>query len=204
MPGGALVSANYGNSAAVVGTPSGFAFLDLIRQMDLLDGATPNPVRGVATVPGQGVAYLTVPDSNLVITVPLPAQHSYAQATITITGSEQTVTFDPCLPYTFCPQTAPDAGTIWLTVDNAPTSTSYGSADTPTTIAANLASAINGMGYPVAAYANGGTLTLVAHDRGAGPNNWPIQVTCQSNYAQYGVGCSSFSFTTPATLSGGN
>jgi hypothetical protein len=73
MSANALVSANYGNSIVVVGTPTGFAVLDLIRQITLFQGSTPTAVRGIASDPAQGVAYLTAPDSNSLITVPLPA-----------------------------------------------------------------------------------------------------------------------------------
>jgi YVTN family beta-propeller protein len=73
MSSGALVSANYGNGAAVVGTPTGFALLDLVAKTQIMQGTTSGPVRGIATNPSQGIAYVTVPDSNSLITVPLPA-----------------------------------------------------------------------------------------------------------------------------------
>ena len=204
IPGGALVSANYGNSVVVVGTPTGFAVLDLIRQMDLLDGTTPSPVRGIATDPAQGAAYLTAPDSNSLITVPLPVQHTAAQGTVTISGAEQTVTFNPCAPYTYCQQTAPDSGTISIMVADAPIGVNYGYGDTPSSIAAKLVSAINGVNYPVLASANGGVLSLGATTMGTGPNSWALQATCQSNFAQYGVGCSFWASPSAARLSGGN
>jgi YVTN family beta-propeller protein len=206
MPSGALVSSNYGNSAVVVGTPTGFAVIDLIRQMDLLDGTTPTPVRGIATVPTQGIAYLTAPDSNSVISVPLPVQHTAAQGTVTISGTEQTVNFDPCAAsgHGSCPQTAPDNGTVSIMVDTAPIGVTYGSGDTPASIAARLVSAINGVNYPVLASANGGVLSLGATTMGTGPNNWALQATCKSNFAQYGVGCSFSTTTSGSTLSGGN
>ncbi len=70
---GALVNANYGNGLAVVGTPTGFAVLDLVHNTQVFQSSTTTPVRGIATNPAQGVVYLTVPDSNQLITVPLPA-----------------------------------------------------------------------------------------------------------------------------------
>jgi len=72
MPGGALVSSTYGNGAAVIGTPTGFVVLDLVAKNEILEGSTPSAVRGIATDPFQGIIYLTAPDSNSLITVPLP------------------------------------------------------------------------------------------------------------------------------------
>lgn len=38
----------------------------------VLTGSTPYPIRAIAVDPNFGEVYLTVPDSNAVITVPLP------------------------------------------------------------------------------------------------------------------------------------
>jgi YVTN family beta-propeller protein len=73
--GGALVSANYGNGLAVVGTPTGFALLDLVHRTTVMQGNTPSAVHGIATSPAQGIVYITAPDSNSFITVPLPPQN---------------------------------------------------------------------------------------------------------------------------------
>jgi len=75
MSSGALVSANYGNGAAVVGTPTGFAVLDLVAKTQIMQGNTPSAVRGIATNPSQGIVYLAAPDSNSLITMPLPNIH---------------------------------------------------------------------------------------------------------------------------------
>jgi len=72
---GALVSANYGNGLAVVGTPTGFALLDLVHRTQVMQGNTPSAVHGIATSPAQGIVYITAPDSNSFITVPLPPQN---------------------------------------------------------------------------------------------------------------------------------
>jgi|SRR5580704_953245 YVTN family beta-propeller protein len=208
MPSGALVSANYGNSVVVVGTPTGFAVIDLIRQIDLLDGTTPTPVRGVATDPAQGVAYVTLPDSNSLITVPLPVQHTAAKGTVTISGTELTVNYDPCLASSqgrvSCPQTAPDSGNVWVMVADAAISSNYGQGDTAASVAARLAAAINATGFPVTASVNGSVLSLAANRLGPGANQWPLQVSCASNLAQYGIGCSFSASPSGATLGGGN
>lgn len=72
---GALVSANYGNGLAVVGTPTGFALLDLVHRTTVMQGNTPSAVHGIATSPAQGIVYITAPDSNSFMTVPLPPQN---------------------------------------------------------------------------------------------------------------------------------
>lgn len=70
----AAVSAAYTNSLAVTSTPTGFAVIDLVKHQTILQGTTPSPVRGIAADAAQGVFYLTAPESNSVITVPLPVQ----------------------------------------------------------------------------------------------------------------------------------
>ncbi len=72
MANGALVSAPYGNRFAAVGTPTGFAVLDLQTHLEVIEGATPSAVRGIATDPGNGIIYMTAPESNSLITVPFP------------------------------------------------------------------------------------------------------------------------------------
>lgn len=72
LASGCLVSANYGNSLAVAATPTGFVVIDLYNHTEVMSGSTPSPVRGIATDPGQGVVYLTAPQSNALISVPLP------------------------------------------------------------------------------------------------------------------------------------
>ena len=89
-------------------------------------------------------------------------------------------------------------------VAHATASASYGQGDTAESVAARLAATINGSGMPVTASVNGGVLTLVANRLGPGANQWPLQATCSSNFAQYGVSCSFWAAASAATLSGGN
>jgi YVTN family beta-propeller protein len=69
---GAITSANYSNGLAVVATPTGFVLLDLSNNQQLLSGSTPSTIHGIATDPAQGAVFFTLPDSNGVLTVPLP------------------------------------------------------------------------------------------------------------------------------------
>ena len=69
---GTLVSANYGNTLSISATPTGFTVTLLTTGQPLISGTTPGPVRSIAVDPDYGYVYLTVPDENAVITVPLP------------------------------------------------------------------------------------------------------------------------------------
>jgi hypothetical protein len=71
LPNGTVVSANYSNSLSVSATPTGFTVVDLVTHQPIMQGTTPTPVRCIGVDQTQAIAYLTVPDSNLLITVPL-------------------------------------------------------------------------------------------------------------------------------------
>ena len=69
---GTLVSANYGNDLAISAYPGGFVVTEVSTGATVLTDSTPYPIRAIAVDPNFGEVYLTVPDSNAVITVPLP------------------------------------------------------------------------------------------------------------------------------------
>ncbi len=69
---GTLVSANYGNDLAISASPGGFVVTEVSTGGTIMTGTTPNPIRAIAVDPNYGEVYLTVPDNNAVITVPLP------------------------------------------------------------------------------------------------------------------------------------
>jgi hypothetical protein len=71
LPNGTVVSANYKNDLAVCATPTGFAVIDVASHSTIMQGSTPTPVRSIAVDENQAIAYLAVPDSNMLITVPL-------------------------------------------------------------------------------------------------------------------------------------
>jgi len=72
MANGILVSANYGNEFAVSLVPSGFTVQDLSGNYTFMEGSLPSAGRGLAVDPDYGYVYITLPDSNAVVTVPLP------------------------------------------------------------------------------------------------------------------------------------
>jgi YVTN family beta-propeller protein len=72
LASGIVVAANYSNNAVVAATPTGFVVLDLSTQKQILQGSTATPIRGIATDSSQGTIYLTVPNSNNLLSVPLP------------------------------------------------------------------------------------------------------------------------------------
>ena len=69
---GTIVSANYGRAITVSATSGGFVVYDNIQQREMMRGTTPTPVRSIGTNPENGVVYLALPESNTIITVPLP------------------------------------------------------------------------------------------------------------------------------------
>jgi len=71
MSSGTLVSASFGNRYYVSGTPTGYVVVDLQTNTQMVQGTTTTPVRGIATDPVQGTIYVTAPESNTFITVPL-------------------------------------------------------------------------------------------------------------------------------------
>lgn len=71
MSSGSLVSASFGNRYYVSGTPTGYVVIDLQTNTQMVQGSTASPVRGLATDPVQGTIYVTAPESNTFITVPL-------------------------------------------------------------------------------------------------------------------------------------
>ncbi len=57
-------------------TPTGFTITDLSGHTVLVSETTPSPIAGIAVDPNLNVAYLTMPDSSTLLTVPLPGTGS--------------------------------------------------------------------------------------------------------------------------------
>jgi len=72
QPGGTQISGLWGNGMAGSATPTGFVIYDIVNHVELMRGNTATPVRGIASDPSNLVAYVTTPDSNSYITIPLP------------------------------------------------------------------------------------------------------------------------------------
>jgi hypothetical protein len=72
LPQATTVSAQFGNGMAASSTPTGFVVYDVVSHRQIMAGTTPTPVRGIASDPLNKVVYLTLPDSNEYISVPLP------------------------------------------------------------------------------------------------------------------------------------
>ena len=58
--------------AVFTATPTGFTVSDISGNMVLFSEKTPSPVTAIAVDPNLNAAYLTMPDSNTILTVPLP------------------------------------------------------------------------------------------------------------------------------------
>lgn len=58
--------------AVVTATPTGFTITDVSGNIVLVSQTTPSPITAIAVDSKLNVAYLTMPDSNTLLTVPLP------------------------------------------------------------------------------------------------------------------------------------
>jgi YVTN family beta-propeller protein len=72
IPGAAQISQQWNNGMGISATPAGFVVYDLTNHAEIMRGTTPTPIRGIASDPNNWVVYLTLPDSNDLITIPLP------------------------------------------------------------------------------------------------------------------------------------
>ncbi len=62
--------------AVVSATPTGFTITDITGHIVLVNETTPSPVAAISVDANLNVAYLTMPDSNTLLTVPLPGTGS--------------------------------------------------------------------------------------------------------------------------------
>jgi YVTN family beta-propeller protein len=58
--------------AVVTATPTGFSITDITGKVVLVSEQTPSPITAIAVDPNLNVVYLTMPDSNTLLKVPLP------------------------------------------------------------------------------------------------------------------------------------
>lgn len=93
-------------------------------------------------------------------------------ATVTISGSPQTLTYYPCPPQAgSCSVTIPETGNVYVTIGGIPFSTMYYGDETAQQIAADLASRINEpMLSPVEATVSGDVITLTSTIKGQATN----------------------------------
>jgi RHS repeat-associated protein len=122
-------------------------------------------------------------------------------ATITIGGTEQSITFNPCQGYGSCPTQMPDYGTITVTVNGYSVYGSYTLGSTMQQIATSIAASLNtNAGSFLTATANGSAVTITATDPGAESNYFLITTSVTWDTAHF----SNPSFTASASgFSGG-
>jgi len=58
--------------AVVSATPTGFTVTDVSGHIVMVSETTPSPIAAIAIDHALHIAYLTMPDSNTLLTVPLP------------------------------------------------------------------------------------------------------------------------------------
>jgi hypothetical protein len=158
LAGGALSSVQYANDIAVVTTPTGFAVVDIARGNVVMQGTTPTPVRGMAADPDQGVVFLTAPDSNTVLRVPLPSQMTPA-LTMTASPVTQTVATGASTTFTIS-MTAMNGftGNVYLGIDGLPDGSYFTSSQ-----------------YPVPS-SNGTSTLTVFIPANASPGTYPLKI----------------------------
>ena len=88
--------------------------------------------------------------------------------TITVSGAEQSVTYDPCQPIGAgsCPYTVYDSGTVSVTINGFVASTSYAAGSDSNSVTGGLLAALNSAASPVTATSNGNNIVMTA--KGAG------------------------------------
>jgi YD repeat-containing protein len=105
---------------------------------------------------------------------------------ISISGtSDQSGTFNMCPnnPNGPCWETIPDTGTISITVDSFPVSTTYGPGSSASGIASALVTALNGPTSPVSASLSGSTVVIASRELGVGGDfSWSASVSWTSYF----------------------
>ena len=140
--------------------------------------------------PGTGSATVSGTEQSRPGGTPTPGT-----GTVYISGSEQVTYTDPCNQYEatdldqysecesyngYQNQWIYDSGTVTFTIGiYSPIYINYGQGDTANSVAANLASAINGA-FGVSATASGNTVTITSTTTGSS-TNYPISASAQSN-----------------------
>lgn len=120
-------------------------------------------------------------------------------------GGDQYYVVDPCADWGgSCPHNVYDTGTVSVTVNGYTTSTTYSGSDTYTSVASNLASAINNdSGAYVWASASGVTVSLTARSSGSG-TNYSLSASSSSNDPTDFTPPSFGATTSGANLTGGH
>jgi len=192
---GNLVSDSLGNGAS-----DSFAYTPQGRAQAL---TVPGIINTPQATPGTGSATIGGSEQSQPAASAAPGT-----GTVTVAGSEQGFSGSYCVPPYGCfPYTVYNYGTVSVTVNGVTMSTTYGASGsawsgTSATIAASLASVINGTSNsPVSATVSGSTVTLTAKTSGSS-TNYPLStsVTWLSSI----FASPSFTATASgATLSGG-
>jgi RHS repeat-associated protein len=124
-------------------------------------------------------------------------------ATIYINGSEQSYSFNPCLPHASCPQTIYDGGSYNVVIGGISYGFGWTQGSTGNTLAASLASNINGNSSSlVTAVASGPSVILTSKVIGPG-GNYSISVTL-TGWNSSSFSSPSFTVGSPSALSPGN
>jgi RHS repeat-associated protein len=132
---------------------------------------------------------------------------SAGAGTVSVSGSEQTITVDPCQQQGqgSCPQTVPDGGMVTITVDTFQAQTGYGPGISAQNLASTLTGLLNASGSPVTASLNNTTISLKAKDEGAFSNySLTANVASTSSFSGFFPGPSFTALPSGSALTGGS
>jgi RHS repeat-associated protein len=191
---GAQIGIPYGSSTAGVTISRQYDIRSrLIAELDYGAGSTSSATHSLGTI--------TIAGSEQ---GPVYPASSYARASASISGSEQSDTFNPCPPnVTPCPQTVYDSGSITLTVNGVSVTTSYGQGVSTSIMASTLAQEVNNSGVPAIATASGSTISLRATTPGTAGNSITISGASATGITQY-FSSPSYTISTSAFSGGVN
>jgi len=122
---------------------------------------------------------------------------------ISVSGSEQSVTLDPCQPIGAgsCPYTVYDSGSVSVTVNGYTATAYFGQSSTLNSVTSDLSSALSGSASPVTATMSGSTITMTAKGAGA-ITNYSFTTSCTYNSSNFSS-TSFFASPTSGTFTGG-
>jgi YVTN family beta-propeller protein len=72
MANGAIVSPNLNNDLAVISSGTSFSVIEIQTGQVILQGVLPGVIRGFAVDSSATTAYVTLPDNNMLVSIPLP------------------------------------------------------------------------------------------------------------------------------------
>jgi len=223
LPDGSQTNYSYSTTMTTVTDPAGkqrASKLDALGRLIEVDepgfssGAPPTPATGSVNISGTLQSIGGAPATGSTGSFSIAGSEKSAQTapatsgsgSVTISGAERHKSVNQCPPYR-CFTTIYDFGSVSITVNGVPTSTSYGQNSTPSTIATALAGAINAntnINSLVSASASSATVTITARQTGSQTNYSLSAAAATSDPTDFPIGQSFTTTSSGSALTGGN